>query len=62
MAIPKTLDGDRDVIKWPKKFVLLDTDLFEFDDSRHDTTPEGLSLTVSIIRKGEKGEYHLCLF
>jgi hypothetical protein len=45
---------DRDVIKWPKKPVLLDTDMFEVDDSWHDTPPEGFSLTVSIIKKGKK--------
>jgi hypothetical protein len=45
---------DRDVIKWPKKPVLLDTDLFEVDDSWHDMPPEGFSLTVSIIKKGKK--------
>ncbi|OQU77343.1 hypothetical protein SORBI_3009G032500 [Sorghum bicolor] len=38
---------DRDVIKWPKKPVLLDTDMFEVDDSWHDTPPEGFSLTLS---------------
>lgn len=38
---------DRDVIKWPKKPVLLDTDLFEVDDSWHDMPPEGFSLTLS---------------
>ncbi|CAD6273049.1 unnamed protein product [Miscanthus lutarioriparius] len=36
---------DRDVIKWPKKPVLLDTDMFEVDDSWHDMPPEGFSLT-----------------
>ncbi|KAJ1261477.1 hypothetical protein BS78_09G032400 [Paspalum vaginatum] len=38
---------DRDVVKWPKKPVLLDTDMFEVDDSWHDTPPEGFSLTLS---------------
>ncbi|KAG2616225.1 hypothetical protein PVAP13_3NG183884 [Panicum virgatum] len=38
---------DRDVLKWPKKTVLLDTDMFEVDDSWHDTPPEGFSLTLS---------------
>ncbi|XP_062180420.1 putative RNA polymerase II subunit B1 CTD phosphatase RPAP2 homolog [Phragmites australis] len=38
---------DRDVVKWPKKTVLLDTDMFEVDDSLHDTPPEGFSLTLS---------------
>jgi len=45
---------DRDVIKWPKKPVLLDTDMFEVDDSWHDTPPEGFSLTVSIIKKEKR--------
>ena len=35
-------------VKWPKKTVLLDTDLFEVDDSWHDMPPEGFSLTVGI--------------
>lgn len=52
---------DRDVIKWPKKPVLLDTDMFEVDDSWHDTPPEGFSLTVSIIKKGKKREIPLLL-
>jgi len=38
---------DRDVLKWPNKTVLLDTDMFEVDDSWHDTPPEGFSLTLS---------------
>ncbi|OEL33828.1 putative RNA polymerase II subunit B1 CTD phosphatase RPAP2-like protein [Dichanthelium oligosanthes] len=38
---------DRDIVKWPKKTVLLDTDMFEVDDSWHDTPPEGFSLTLS---------------
>ncbi|CAN6349621.1 unnamed protein product [Urochloa humidicola] len=38
---------DRDVLKWPKKTLLLDTDMFEVDDSWHDTPPEGFSLTLS---------------
>ncbi|XP_051228181.2 putative RNA polymerase II subunit B1 CTD phosphatase RPAP2 homolog [Lolium perenne] len=38
---------DNDVVKWPKKTVLLDTDMFEVDDSWHDTPPEGFSLTLS---------------
>jgi hypothetical protein len=42
---------DRDVLKWPKKTVLLDTDMFEVDDSWHDTPPEGFSLTVSILEE-----------
>ncbi|KAL6607887.1 hypothetical protein ACP70R_040950 [Stipagrostis hirtigluma subsp. patula] len=38
---------DGGVVKWPKKTVLLDTDMFEVDDSWHDTPPEGFSLTLS---------------
>uniref|UniRef100_J3M3Q5 Uncharacterized protein n=1 Tax=Oryza brachyantha TaxID=4533 RepID=J3M3Q5_ORYBR len=38
---------DRGVVKWPKKTVLLDTDMFDVDDSWHDTPPEGFSLTLS---------------
>ena len=53
---------DRDVIKWPKKPVLLDTDMFEVDDSWHDTPPEGFSLTVSIIKKEKKEKYEFCFF
>lgn len=34
-------------VKWPRKPVLLDTDLFDCEDSWHDTPPEGFSLTVS---------------
>uniref|UniRef100_K3Z4X9 RNA polymerase II subunit B1 CTD phosphatase RPAP2 homolog n=1 Tax=Setaria italica TaxID=4555 RepID=K3Z4X9_SETIT len=45
---------DRDVLKWPKKTVLLDTDMFEVDDSWHDTPPEGFSLTVSILEEKKK--------
>lgn len=52
---------DRDVIKWPKKPLLLDTDMFEVDDSWHDTPPEGFSLTVSIIKKGKKREIRILL-
>lgn len=37
---------DRGVVKWPKKTVILDTDMFEVEDSWHDTPPEGFSLTV----------------
>jgi hypothetical protein len=47
---------DNDVVKWPKKTVLLDTDMFEVDDSWHDTPPEGFSLTVSILHK----KYQFC--
>jgi hypothetical protein len=42
---------DNGVVKWPTKTVLLDTDMFEVDDSWHDTPPEGFSLTVSILQK-----------
>ncbi|KAF0923132.1 hypothetical protein E2562_003349 [Oryza meyeriana var. granulata] len=38
---------DRGIMKWPKKTVLLDTDMFDVDDSWHDTPPEGFSLTLS---------------
>lgn len=38
---------DQGTVKWPKKTVLLDTDLFEVQDSWHDTTPEGFSLHLS---------------
>ncbi|KAG8067072.1 hypothetical protein GUJ93_ZPchr0005g15245 [Zizania palustris] len=38
---------DKGVVKWPKKPVLLDTDMFDVDDSWHDTLPEGFSLTLS---------------
>ncbi|OAY73545.1 putative RNA polymerase II subunit B1 CTD phosphatase RPAP, partial [Ananas comosus] len=38
---------DRGVVKWPKKTVILDTDMFEVEDSWHDTPPEGFSLTLS---------------
>ena len=47
---------DRGVIEWPKKPVLLDTDMFEVDDSWHDTPPEGFSVSVSNIKKGKKRE------
>uniref|UniRef100_A0A8R7NX00 Uncharacterized protein n=1 Tax=Triticum urartu TaxID=4572 RepID=A0A8R7NX00_TRIUA len=40
-------ETDGDVVKWPTKTVLLDTDMFEVDDSWHDTPPEGFSLTLS---------------
>ncbi|XP_044963302.1 putative RNA polymerase II subunit B1 CTD phosphatase RPAP2 homolog [Hordeum vulgare subsp. vulgare] len=40
-------ETDSDVVKWPTKTVLLDTDMFEVDDSWHDTPPEGFSLTLS---------------
>ncbi|GJN36142.1 hypothetical protein PR202_gb24981 [Eleusine coracana subsp. coracana] len=49
----KNTDGDdefeidRGIVKWPKKTVLMDTDMFEVDDSWHDTPPEGFSLTLS---------------
>jgi hypothetical protein len=48
---------DNGVVKWPTKTVLLDTDMFEVDDSWHDTPPEGFSLTVSIL---QKKKYHFC--
>ncbi|GJM94512.1 hypothetical protein PR202_ga11160 [Eleusine coracana subsp. coracana] len=38
---------DRGIVKWPKKTVLMDTDMFEVDDSWHDTPPEGFNLTLS---------------
>lgn len=38
---------DRGRVKWPTKPVLLDTDMFEVEDSWHDTPPEGFKLTVS---------------
>ncbi|MQM07596.1 hypothetical protein Taro_040436 [Colocasia esculenta] len=37
---------DKGFVKWPKKTVLLDTDMFEVEDSWHDTPPEGFCLTV----------------
>ncbi|ONM23696.1 MMS19 nucleotide excision repair protein-like protein [Zea mays] len=37
---------DKDVIKWPKKPVLLDTDLCEVDDCWHDTPLDGFSLNL----------------
>uniref|UniRef100_A0ACD5ZPG9 Uncharacterized protein n=2 Tax=Avena sativa TaxID=4498 RepID=A0ACD5ZPG9_AVESA len=40
-------ETDNDIVKWPTKTVLLDTDMFEVDDSWHDTPPEGFSLTLS---------------
>lgn len=48
---------DWDVQKWPKKTVLLDTDMFEVDDSWHDTPPEGFSLTVSILEKNRSSNF-----
>jgi len=36
----------RRVLKWPKKTVLLDTDMFDVEDSWHDTPPKCFSLTV----------------
>ncbi|KAJ0979994.1 hypothetical protein J5N97_015468 [Dioscorea zingiberensis] len=38
---------DRGHVKWPTKPVLLDTDMFELEDSWHDTPPEGFNLTLS---------------
>ncbi|XP_008781193.2 putative RNA polymerase II subunit B1 CTD phosphatase RPAP2 homolog [Phoenix dactylifera] len=42
-----TFDFDRGFVQWPKKTVLLDTDMFEVEDSWHDTPPESFSLTLS---------------
>ncbi|KAG1338847.1 putative RNA polymerase II subunit B1 CTD phosphatase RPAP2 [Cocos nucifera] len=42
-----TFEFDRGFVKWPQKTVLLDTDMFEVEDSWHDTPPEGFSLTLS---------------
>jgi RNA polymerase II-associated protein 2 len=33
----------RGIVKWPKKTVLMDTDMFEVDDSWDDTPPDGFS-------------------
>ncbi|KAJ3691878.1 hypothetical protein LUZ61_000028 [Rhynchospora tenuis] len=38
---------ERGVVKWPQKPVLLETDMFEVDDSWHDTPPEGFNLDLS---------------
>ncbi|XP_020581624.1 putative RNA polymerase II subunit B1 CTD phosphatase RPAP2 homolog [Phalaenopsis equestris] len=38
---------DRGIVKWPKKTVLLDTDVFDVEDSWHDTPPEGFCLNLS---------------
>ncbi|KAM0954563.1 putative protein-serine/threonine phosphatase [Dioscorea sansibarensis] len=38
---------DQGRVKWPTKPVLLDTDMFEVEDSWHDTPPEGFKLTLS---------------
>ncbi|PKA54703.1 Putative RNA polymerase II subunit B1 CTD phosphatase RPAP2 like [Apostasia shenzhenica] len=38
---------DRGIVKWPTKTVLLDTDMFEIEDSWHDTPPEGFNLNLS---------------
>ncbi|XP_078168450.1 putative RNA polymerase II subunit B1 CTD phosphatase RPAP2 homolog [Carex rostrata] len=38
---------EREVVKWPQKPVLLETDEFEVDDSWHDTPPEGFNLDLS---------------
>ncbi|CAM0958196.1 unnamed protein product [Alopecurus aequalis] len=40
-------ETDNGVVKWATKPVLLDTDMFEVDDSWHDAPPEGFSLTLS---------------
>ncbi|KAL0909892.1 hypothetical protein M5K25_020801 [Dendrobium thyrsiflorum] len=38
---------DEGIVKWPKKTVLLDTNMFEVEDSWHDTPPEGFSINLS---------------
>ncbi|XP_078158448.1 putative RNA polymerase II subunit B1 CTD phosphatase RPAP2 homolog isoform X2 [Carex rostrata] len=38
---------EREVVKWPQKPVLLETDEFEVDDSWHDNPPEGFNLDLS---------------
>ncbi|KAH0453944.1 hypothetical protein IEQ34_018268 [Dendrobium chrysotoxum] len=38
---------DQGIVKWPKKTVFLDTNMFEVEDSWHDTPPEGFSLNLS---------------
>ncbi|KAG0461637.1 hypothetical protein HPP92_021934 [Vanilla planifolia] len=38
---------DQDITKWPKKTMLLDTDMFEVEDAWYDTPPEGFSLNLS---------------
>lgn len=45
-ANEEAFEIDRGVLNWPKKTVLLDTDMFDVEDSWHDTPPEGFSLTV----------------
>ena len=40
---------EREVVKWPQKPVLLETDEFEVDDSWHDTPPEGFNLDVYLL-------------
>ncbi|WOL02341.1 RNA polymerase II subunit B1 CTD phosphatase [Canna indica] len=42
-----TFEVDRGYVKWPKKTVLLDTDMFEVEDSWHDTPPDGFKLELS---------------
>ncbi|CAL9137359.1 unnamed protein product [Musa acuminata var. zebrina] len=42
-----TFEFDRGYVKWPKKTVLLDTDMFDVEDSWHDTPPEGFDLKLS---------------
>ncbi|XP_072975505.1 putative RNA polymerase II subunit B1 CTD phosphatase RPAP2 homolog [Typha angustifolia] len=42
-----TFEFDRGAVKWPNKTILLDTDMFEVEDSWHDTPPEGFSLSLS---------------
>ena len=44
----EAFEFDRGVLKWPKKTVLLDTDMFDVEDSWHDTPPEDFSLTVCL--------------
>ncbi|ONK63108.1 uncharacterized protein A4U43_C07F11500 [Asparagus officinalis] len=46
-ADEEACEFDQGVLKWPTKTVLLDTDVFEVEDSWHDTPPEGFSLTLS---------------
>ncbi|CAL9766540.1 unnamed protein product [Musa acuminata subsp. burmannicoides] len=42
-----TFEFDRGYVKWPKKTLLLDTDMFDVEDSWHDTPPEGFDLKLS---------------
>jgi hypothetical protein len=43
-----TQDTEREVVKWPQKPVLLETDMFEVDDSWHDAPPEGFNIDVHL--------------